>query len=409
MKFDVFFSLCQNEIEGKIPSERTVFQNFFKEVQLADQLGYEIAWIAESHLSSEVQKSNKNPVISDFKGEVGIHTDLCQMAHLIFSKTQNIELGSAIKNIFCNGGPLAHAESIKSFLSLNSSIHAQPRSLHVGYASGRFEYSIRPYGMSPRDSVEESFWKLVKSKTFLEAQEIFLKALRGDTFSSQDIKKHEITASDFPHEEAWKSFLDKSSESSFFERASKGVRIKARWDFETLKIIPQEAPIEHLSLITGSHDPAAHILANEILPCKVFNLSITPSNTIEDTHKRMQTHYHKDGGPWQRHYLPRTTLVFINADASASIQEQRNRAKERAQKALEVYWQAIEGTLDQKKVENAIENALCGCPEDIVEQIKTRFHPEDRLMLWFDFNCHDSLEVNKNMKIFAEKVIPKLG
>ena len=56
MKFDIFLSICQNEVDGVIPTERKMFENFFSQVQLADSLGFDTAWIAETHLSCQVQK-----------------------------------------------------------------------------------------------------------------------------------------------------------------------------------------------------------------------------------------------------------------------------------------------------------------------------------------------------------------
>src|SRR5690349_2147809 len=110
MRFDIFFSLCQAEVDGHRPSEELMLANFFEQVQVADQLGFEIAWVAENHFSSEVQKCNPEAVIPHFRGEVGINTDVLHLAHRIFASTKRIEVGSAIRNILCNGGPLAHAE-----------------------------------------------------------------------------------------------------------------------------------------------------------------------------------------------------------------------------------------------------------------------------------------------------------
>ena len=37
-----------------------------------------------------------------------------------------------------------------------------------------------------------------------------------------------------------------------------------------------------------------------------------------------------------------------------------------------------------------------------------RFHPDDRLMLWFDFFNHDSERVIANMRAFMERVAPRV-
>ena len=104
-----------------------------------------------------------------------------------------------------------------------------------------------------------------------------------------------------------------------------------------------------------------------------------------------------DGGPWQRWLMPRTVLVFINDD--------REKAREEARDALSNYWRALEGTLDEEKVRRATNNALVGDAEEIAAQMKERFAPDDRLMLWFDFNNHDSKRVMENMQDFMTRVV----
>ena len=152
-----------------------------------------------------------------------------------------------------------------------------------------------------------------------------------------------------------------------------------------------------LRLSIGTHDPATQIFANTLLPVGVFNLSITPGDEIEKTNERMREHYHPDGGGWRRSLMPRTVLVFINDDPKQAADE--------ARAALSNYWRALEGTLDEEKVRRATDNALVGDASGIREQMK-RFDEQDRLMLWFDFNNHDSKRVMKNMDDFMKKVAP---
>lgn len=404
MIFDLFMAICQTKVDGIIPSEKTLFNNFFDQIKLADELGYKTAWVAETHLSTEVQKNNKKPVVPHFSGEIGLNTDILQLAHKVFAKTKNIEVGSAIMNILCNGGPIAHAERIKSFLSLHELDPSENRSLRIGFAAGRFDFSNRPYGILARNEFEEIAWSAIKRQVFCQATEIFCRSLKSESFSSKILAPIMISADDFKSQDMWdkaKSLYSDATDSSKLE-------VKPFYSFEEIKVIPQEVSLKNLDLIIGSHDPKAQVLANKFLPCKVFNLSITPSKTLEETHQRMYECYHKDGGPWKRIYMPRTSLIFINAEPNLSAKEQRKKAKERAQKALINYWKAIEGTIDNEKIENAIENALMGSPEDIVEQIEKRYHPQDRLMLWFDFNCHDNELIKNSMRAFMEKVIPKL-
>ena len=45
----------------------------------------------------------------------------------------------------------------------------------------------------------------------------------------------------------------------------------------------------------------------------------------------------------------------------------------------------------------------------MARQIVERFHPDDRLMLWFDFFNHDSHHVQEMMRLFMEKVAPAVN
>ena len=62
MKFDIFFSICQTEVDGYMPSEKVMFENFFDQLKLADELGYGVGWVAETHLSCEIQKQNREGI-----------------------------------------------------------------------------------------------------------------------------------------------------------------------------------------------------------------------------------------------------------------------------------------------------------------------------------------------------------
>ena len=403
MKYDVFLSICQNEVDGVIPSEQTMFENFFSQVVLADELGYETAWIAETHLSCETQKKGDKPVIPHFKGEIGLNTDILQMALVVFSKTKNINVGSAIRNILCNGGPVAHAESLKTFLNLLKHTHKN-RKLHYGFASGRFEFSNRPYGIVPRDEVEEVAWPVVKGKVLQQATEIFLRLIKGEELSSEDVSQSLMQESDFRNKEDWTKTLE--AYSRIVGEKPEKIPLKSRWEFEKLKVIPQEVSLDQLNLVIGSHDPKTQDFANEYLPVSVFNLSITPPAVIEATHERMKKKYHVSGGEWKRENMPRTALVYVDETPGLTPEEQTHKAKEQARAAWSAYLTAIQGTLDKEKVEKAVSNTLAGNPKDLAEQIKSKYHPEDRLMLWFDFNNHNNEEVCKSMKLFKEKVIP---
>lgn len=394
MKYDIFLSICQLEVDGHKPDEKTMFNNFFDQVELADELGYGTAWVAETHLSTQTQKTNKKPVVPHFNGEIGLNTDILQLAHKVFARTQNIHLGSAIKNILCNGGPIAHAEAIRTFLTLHGLDKTETRRLNVGFASGRFEFSNRPYGIVPRNAVEEQAWPVVKGKILTQATEIFLRFLKGEQFSSEQITPQVLVESDFRKPEDWMNVVE------VYGQDAEEIPLKNFYDFEKVGVIPFEAPLNLLDLTIGTHDAKIQKMANEILPVGVFNLSITPPEVIEATHERMKKEYHSDGGEWQRWMMPRTAMIFMDEDS--------NRARQLATSAWGNYWKAMEGTIDNEKVEKAVHNALVGNPGDVAEQIKAKYHPDDRLMLWFDFNNHDNEAVKASMKMFMEKVKPQL-
>jgi alkanesulfonate monooxygenase SsuD/methylene tetrahydromethanopterin reductase-like flavin-dependent oxidoreductase (luciferase family) len=396
MELDIFFSICRTEVDGYMPDERTMFANFFEQIELADQLGFGTAWVAESHLSTEVQKTNPGAVIPHFVGEIGLNTDILQLAHKVFARTRRISMGSAIMNILCNGGPIAAAERIKTFLSLHGLDPDERRLLTVGFASGRFPFINVPYGIVPRNAVEEAAWPVVKTRIFEEATEIFLRLLKGETLNSGMIAPRSLRRADFRSDADWQRVID-----AYGQQVDE-VPVTPRWTFPNLKIVPENPRMDLLRLSIGSHDPATQLFANTIMPVGVFNLSITPGDEIEKTNARMETGYHPEGGGWHRRLMPRTVLVFINDDDGA-------KASDEARSALTNYWRALEGTLDEEKVRRATNNALVGDAATIAQQVRERFHPEDRLMLWFDFNNHDSKRVMKNMSDFMTKVAPQFA
>lgn len=393
MRFDVFFSICQTPVNGYTPSERVMFENFFSQAELADQLGVGTAWVAETHLSCQTQKENPGAVVPHFEGEIGLNTDVLQVAHRLFARTKKIHIGSAIRNIQCNGGPIAHAEAIRMFLSLHALNPGEKRLLDIGFASGRFPFSNTPYGIRPRNELEKAAWPVLKGKIFQEATEIFLRLLKGEKLASKDISPKILERKNFRSEEEWEKIAKLAG-------GADKIEVPAFWNFDKVGVIPFEAPMDLLKLTIGCHDLETQIFANKFLPCGVFNLSITPAPQIEATHQAMQKSFHPAGGRWTRAHMPRTVLVFLDKN--------REKARARAQGAMENYWKAIEGTLDPEKIRNAVDNALVGDAAEIKAELETRFHRDDRLMLWFDFNNHDNEEVRSSMREFMEKVAPSL-
>ena len=400
MEYDIFFSISQTpDHNDYTPSEEVMFNNYFEQVSAADRLGFGVAWLAQAHLSTVTQKLNSKPVVPHWQGEVGLCTDFPQLALETFRRTERIDVGSAVVAIVASGGPIAQAERIANtvqFLSLQS----PKRKLHVGFSAGRFEFMARPYGILPRDAVEEAAWPALRGQIFIEAAEVFLRLLRGDTFSSEDVRQTILTRANFRSDEDWEKVQVAA------ETDSESIEIQRRYNFEDISIVPKEWPRKQLELIAGTHDPKAQEFVNTILPVKVFNLSITSPEIIDSTHQRMQQQYHADGGEWQRRDMPRTTFVFLNAEEGLTPEQQTEAAHEEARLALGEYWKALEGTLDPSKVEKAVDNALIGNPEEVAAQALERYHPDDRLMTWFDFFNHDSKRVIRNMEAWMEQVVP---
>ena len=403
MQFDIFFSISQTPAHGVLPSEAQMFRNFFEQVEAADALGFDTAWVAESHLSSTVQKQNREPVIPHWEGEVGLNVDFLQLAQQVFRRTRRIEAGSAVMNILCNGGPVAAAERIAAFAGLHGLDADERRRIHVGFAAGRFDFMNRAYGIVARDAVEAASWAVQKGRAFAEAAEIFLRLLRGDALSSDDIIVPPLVRADFRTDTDWQRVREAAGGPELEQ-----IPVPRRFVFETLKIVPQEWRRELVVPVIGSHDSRLQEDVNRILPVQVFNLSITRPEVIEDTHRRMHQAYHRAGGPWRRSYMPRTLMVFVNEEPQLSPTQRRAAATEEARAALGAYWMALEGTLDPSKVEKAADNAVVGNAEDVTAQILERFHPEDRLMLWFDFFNHDSRRVVANMEAFMTRVAPRV-
>ena len=406
MLFDIFFSISQTpDTSGYIPSEDEMFSNFFEQVELADELGFGVGWVAQAHLSTEIQKRNKIPVVPHYPGEVGLCTDFFQIAQKMFSRTKRMEVGSAVLSILASGGPIAIAERVGSFLALHGLDDMEDRKLHIGFSAGRFEFMARPYGIVPRNAIEEAAWPSLRGQIFAEASEIFLRLLNGEVISSNMIRDTILTRESFRSDEDWE-VQNAAKDFNALDEIPEKVEISHRYDFEEIKTIPQNWRRELLNLILGSHDPKLQIEVNKWRPVQVFNLSITPPHIIEETHERMGENYHPDGGTWNRNMMPRTIMIFVNNEKNLSPEEQSIAAKEEAKAALNTYWRALEGTIDPSKVERATDNAVIGNVQEVAEQIIQRFNKNDKLMCWFDFFNHDSERVQRNMKAFMNEVVP---
>jgi alkanesulfonate monooxygenase SsuD/methylene tetrahydromethanopterin reductase-like flavin-dependent oxidoreductase (luciferase family) len=402
MQFDLFHSL--GRIDTILPqvTDRQVFLDFFAQAKAAEDLGFGTAWVAESHFSSEVQKLHAEPVIPEFRGEIGLNNDSPQLAHALFERTSRIGFGTAIYNVVGgNGGPLGAADRVRSLAFINS-LREAPRSLHLGIAAGRFPYINKPYGVLPRDPVEAALWPQYKRLIFLEALEIFLRLSNSETVASTELTRRTITRELFSSDEAWERAL--RAVRGQVELACGGVPYRGRWTFEPLRLVPALPPADlsrHVRFVLGSSDPLALDLAFQLADIDVFNLSFTPPEQIDATHELMRARCSDVGRAWHRGRMPRTVLVFVDKD--------RRRAEERASRALDLYLAGMDGTVAVPEKQRLLSRALVGDGPMVREQLSPDdprgFHPDDRLMLWFEYGQADSGAIIQQMHYFADQVM----
>jgi len=393
MIFDLFHSLGDPVVRGKSLGAGRCFRQFLEQVKLAEALGMRSVWCAESHFSSEAQKSSPRPSIPHYAGEVGLNADSFQLFHWIVAHTERIGLGTAIHNIVGgSGGPIASADRVNMLRFMNEECWPSPRELGIGIASGRFPYQNAPFGMGPRSRLEAIAWPLFERVAFYEAIEIFLRLSAGESLSSDDLAPHELSREQVL-----------AVAGSAAEPELSGVafphRVAPRWTFEALRLMPSCAS-ERLRFVLGSSDPKALELARRHGPVDLFNLSFTPPERIEALHAELAAH----DPTWKRERLPRTVLVFVDPA--------RGRARERADAALDAYIEAMRGTAQVPDKQVLLARALVGDATELRERLAPGnthgFHQNDRLMLWFEFNQLEGAEVEGQMRYFFEEVAEKL-
>lgn len=386
-----------------MPTESKMFGNLLRQVDLADQLGFDTAWIGGAHLSlNEHQRTNTKPVLPHFRGEVCLNTDIFQLAHVLLARTNRIAIGSAIQSILAVGGPIGHAEALLTFLTLQSQTPYHQRRLKFGFGSGRFDFVLSAFGIAPRDPAEKAAWPSIRNLIFRQAVEIFCRLAIGQSVASNDIEPLFISRAVVKSDEEWRKFQTLKGLSTDV------LELPAYWTFDKIRLVPQEINLAQADFYLGTTDLLTVAVANRYLPCRVLNLSNTATEVIETTQIAMSKIYHQSGGGWQRDFMPRTVLVFLDANKARTPLQQSAYAQKRARSAMIAWQNAMEGTISEHKLSSEMQNAIVGNPDEVASQIKTNYHPKDRLMLWFDFNNHDSNMVENSMIEFSQYVIPRL-
>lgn len=391
MIFDLFHSIADPVVAGRVLGPQKTVAQFLSQAKLAEALGCDTVWLAESHFSSQTQKKTSVATIPDFYGEVGMNCDSFQFFHLLQSHTKKIHLGTGIHNIVGgSGGPIASAERVNFLHFLNQEFWGGERVLRMGIASGRFPFQNTPFGLIPRNALEKDFWPILKRTAFIEAVEIFLRLLRGEELSSEQTATYEIT--------------EKMVSEDLKKKYSFPLAAPKRWLFESLKLNPVMKDAHGLEIVLGSGDPEALQMANRYWDVDLFNLSFTPPEQIEKLHSQMSPLSQKWGSQWKRSRLPRTVLVFIDPNAQ--------KAEELAHFVLDTYIEAMRGTAQVPDKKVLMERALIGDAAQIRDQLHPdnprRFNPEDRLMLWFEFNQLDGLQIEERMKYFFKEVAERI-
>ncbi len=392
MIFDLFHSIGDPKVGGRQLGANGSYRAFFEQVELAEALGFDTVWCAESHFSSETQKATSVATIPEFFGEVGLNCDSFQLFHVLQARTKRISFGTAIHNIVGgSGGPIASADRVNFLRYCNANLWHEPRHLKIGVAAGRFPYQNTPFGIVARDPAEAKVWGLVKRYVFLEALEIFLRLINGETLSSKAITQFFIS-----EEEARAATKGHLPEGAGFPHY-----VKPRWDFESLTLVPQLEKTAPFSIVLGSSDPEALKLARQFFDVDLFNLSFTPPEQIEKLHAQMSA----ASATWNRSRLPRTVMVFMDPD--------RKKARALANFVLDAYIEAMKGTAQVPDKAVLMERALIGDAAEVRDQLHPenprRFNPNDRLMLWFEFNQLDDSQIQSQMKYFWKEIGEKLA
>ena len=159
-----------------------------------------------------------------------------------------------------------------NLLSLHGLDENEQRCLHVGFSAGRFEFMARPYGVVPRNAIEEAAWPALRGQIFMEAAEIFLRLLRGDVINSTMIRPTILSRTNFRSDEDWRAVQNAAVEFEGLDGRPETVEIPPRYVFEDLKIVPTEFRKELLRLVAGTHDPRAQTFVNSILPLSLIHI-----------------------------------------------------------------------------------------------------------------------------------------
>ncbi len=163
MRFSKFIALvCP---DGKDSAQK--YAESLAQIQLADEMGFYGIWLSENHFSSKTG-------LPSFQGEIGITPKPLLFGMKIIENTQQIRVGTAVRNIVFSN-PIHVAEEALVFDLLSNG------RLDLGVGCGYRPWEFEGFKI-PREEARARF---------LEALEILDRALRGETFSYQG-RYHDI-------------------------------------------------------------------------------------------------------------------------------------------------------------------------------------------------------------------------
>lgn len=332
MKFSKFIALvCPDHKDPVVKYDESLEQ-----IQYADQLGFNTIYLSENHFSSK-------KALPDFHGEIGITPKPLLFGMKIAENTEQIRIGTAVRNIvFTN--PILVAEEALTFDLLTKG------RLSLGVGSGYRPWEFSGFKIDRKEAQER----------FLESLEILDRALRGEAFSFKgkyfDIP--EITVVPKP----------------VYSKPRPEICI-ASGDINLIKLAAQK----DYSVMSFSTSSKEHLL----------NLYETYSSIAKPLNHSTS-----------RDRFPITRQIFIHNDPSV-IEEYCNRNLPYYKAALGDFKECP--PLEELKKLYIIGNPK-QCIEQL-EKLRDAMGCT-HVILWFNFGWLSHKEVMEQMNLFAEEVMP---
>ncbi|MBX2861395.1 MAG: LLM class flavin-dependent oxidoreductase [Vampirovibrio sp.] len=331
MRFSKFIALvCP---DGKDPAQK--YQESLTQIQLADAHGYHGIWLSENHFSSKAGLPN-------FQGEIGI-TPLPLMFGLqIVERTQQIRVGTAVRNIVFSN-PIRVAEEALTFDLLSKG------RLDLGIGSGYRPWEFEGFRI---DMAE-------KNQRFLEAFEIIDRGMRGEPFSFKG---------------------------QYF-------------DIPEVTLVPKPYYTQpRPNLFIASGDPALVTLAAQ-RDCGVMHFSTSSKDHLESVYQTYRKVAEPLGHSTCRSRFPVTRQIYIHRDP-AVVDEYAQRNLPHYKAALGDFKECP--PLDVLKKRYIIGTP----EECVTQLKQLQADGCDHVILWFNFGWLSHTEVMDAMTLFAEEVMP---